>query len=320
MVHIFMATYNGERFLGPQIDSILAQTVTDWRLYIRDDCSKDGTRAVIRQYAERYPEKIVFVPSEWPSGGAMENFFTLMREYAALSGYFMFSDQDDIWLPEKIERSLAGMCRLEKTYGLEKPLLIHTDLSVADAKLNILEPSFERFQKLEYERNSLSALLQQNNITGCTMLFNRPLLELSLVEDTGGILMHDWWMGLVAAAFGAVGTVPEPTILYRQHGGNEVGAKNVKSPAYLLAQCRKFFGNENRFAKTHAQAARFLREYETRLTESQKELVNAFLSLPSASGRRRLSLVRRYGFSCQGKMRRLAQRAAYLITPRAKNK
>lgn len=317
MVHIFMATYNGERFLRGQIDSILAQTVQDFRLYIRDDCSKDGTRAVIREYTERYPERIVFLESQAPSGGAMENFFALMRECAGLQGCFMFSDQDDVWLPEKIERSLTELRRLEKVYGPKTPLLVHTDLTVTDAELHVLEPSFERFQKLEYEKNDLASLLQQNNITGCTMLFNRPLLELSLVEDTNGILMHDWWMGLVSAAFGAVGTVREPTILYRQHGGNEVGAKNVKSPSYLLAQCRKFFGNENRFAKTHAQAARFLREYESRLTEDGREVLRAFLALPSAGGFRRLSIARRYGFSCQGKMRRLAQRAAYLVTPKS---
>ena len=102
-VDILLATYNGERFLQKQIDSILQQTYSNFTIYIRDDGSKDGTIKIIKDYAQKYPNKILFIEDILGNLGVTQNFNELMKYSSA--NYIAFSDQDDIWLPQKIEKS-----------------------------------------------------------------------------------------------------------------------------------------------------------------------------------------------------------------------
>ena len=112
-----------------------------------------------------------------------------------------------------------------KTYPQNMPVLVHTDLSVADKHLNIKKRSFFRAQHFNVQNYSFGSTLAQNNVTGCTMMINRTLLNLVKNTNNSDIIMHDWWGAMIAAAFGRIAFVPEPTILYRQHGANSVGAK-----------------------------------------------------------------------------------------------
>lgn len=221
-----MATYNGERFVAEQIESVQRQTYGNWRLLVSDDCSTDGTLDVVRRYAES-DNRIRIVSEGVKHGGAKENFFALMRLSDAPC--CMFCDQDDVWLPEKVGKSLAALRELECEHGADTPLLVFCDMKVVDCELNVIHESFERSSHFDPNRLAFRQLLAHNVAAGCCMLFNRALLELCRHSDGSGAEMHDWWAMLVAAALGHIRFIDEPLSLYRQHGGNEVGA-NEYSP------------------------------------------------------------------------------------------
>ena len=237
MIDILMATYNGEAFLEEQLNSIINQSYTKWRLLVRDDCSTDGTAAILQKYEVMYPEKISVIINKERTGSAKANFFKLLHD--AKSKYIMFFDQDDIWKRNKIEITLRKMRQLEKKNGDNIPILVATDLEVVDAKGNQLDKSFLHYMNLP--RNiSLQHLLIQNNITGCTVMINRKLCDmLKKVKDVEKIVMHDHFAGLVAVAFGKAALLRETTIQYRQHEKNSVGAMNANSFGYMYQRFRR---------------------------------------------------------------------------------
>lgn len=273
MIDILMATYNGERYIEQQLESILNQSETNWRLLIRDDCSQDNTRQIIQKYQIKYPEKIIFVPSTESSGSAMNNFFKLL-DYAE-NEYIMFADQDDVWKPDKIAVTFSKMQEMEKQYGREIPLLIHTDLCVVNERLETINSSIFTLQDMNYRQDRLNNLLATNIVTGCTMLFNQALLEL-LGKKPANAVMHDMWIALVAAAFGKIGFVNKATILYRQHDSNANGTKNVKSLKYIIDDIRDISSISKSLDLHYQQANEFLNIYKNNLSEEQIKLLSGY--------------------------------------------
>ena len=258
-VAILLATFNGEPYIGEQIDSLLRQSYTEWELYIHDDGSTDRTPEIIRTYERTYPDRICVVPGK-SCGGAKENFFYLMRQVTAPC--IMFCDQDDVWFPEKIEETLSRMKVLEAQSGPETPALVFSDLSVVDGKLNLIADRMSDYQKLYPDRIRPKNLMIQNVITGCTVMMNRALLELALkVENTDDVIMHDWWCALVASVFGRIAYVDKPLVCYRQHGTNSVGAKKINSVKYLQARLRKPGDMKGSLAATQRQAQLLVNTY-----------------------------------------------------------
>ena len=258
-IAVLLATYNGEPYIGEQIDSLLRQSYTEWELYIHDDGSKDRTPEIIHTYEQTYPDLIHVLPSK-PCGGAKENFFYLMSQVAA--PYVMFCDQDDVWLPEKIEETISRMEALEAQSGTKIPVLVFSDLSVVDGKLNLIADRMSIYQKLYPDRVRPENLMIQNVITGCTVMVNRALVEFALkVEDTDYVIMHDWWCALVASVFGRIFYVDKPLILYRQHGTNSVGVKKISSVKYLQAKLKNRRGIKRSLAATQQQTALFVNTF-----------------------------------------------------------
>ncbi len=274
MVDILLAVYNGEKYLSEQINSIFAQTVRDFHIYARDDGSTDQSRAILKQHQAAHPEQMTLILNEAPTGSAKGNFFRLLN----FSGgeHTMFCDQDDVWEKDKLFLSLKTMEAAGSDLG-DVPLLVHSDLKVVDQSLRTVHPSMFRMQKLNPEFLSLNRLVAQNNITGCTVLINRKLKELVRVSE--GALMHDWWVGLIAAAFGQIVFLPYPSVLYRQHESNEVGAKDVCKTEYLQKKLKNTGGIRASISDTYSQAQAFLSTYEDILSERQKELLKAYLQL-----------------------------------------
>ena len=199
-VDILLATYNGAAFVEAQLDSILAQTHKNWRLVIRDDGSTDKTPEIVEAFRARHPEKVIVLEDEAGNLGLVQNYSRLMEHAGA--GYVAFCDQDGVWKPLKLELSLQKMCDMEADHGADKPLLVFTDLTVVDEDLQPIHGSFWRHEGLRPDRcNSLNRLLLQNVVTGCTALMNRPLVERSVPLPAEAVV-HDWWVALVAAAFG----------------------------------------------------------------------------------------------------------------------
>jgi glycosyltransferase involved in cell wall biosynthesis len=293
MITVLMATCNGEKYVAEQIDSILNQTETRWKLIIQDDYSKDKTALIVNKYAEKYPDKIFLMESQIASGSAKANFFSMMK-YSS-SEYMMTCDQDDVWLPGKIEITLKKMQDMESKFGSKKPLLVHTDLKVVDENLNITSDSLFSFQNLDSKRDSLNNILVQNNVTGCTMMVNRALLEL-INEIPEQAIMHDWWLVLNAAAFGETGFVEEPTVLYRQHTANEIGAKNADSLCYNIMRLINREQSKSIIADSYLQAESFLRIYESKLAKPELEIIQQYVSLPKYCKIKRLKLICKYDF------------------------
>jgi rhamnosyltransferase len=220
-IAILMATYNGKKYLSEQIDSILSQSSRKWHLYIHDDGSTDGTVELLNDYADKHPKWITIM--DYPSqGGALQNFMSLLERVEA--DYYMFSDQDDVWHPIKVELSYKAMKKQENQYP-EKPIIVHSDVRVVDSNLKLLHPSYRQYGHIypEAVKDFKSCVI---NITlGCAMLFNRKAREVSLDRPWKHALMHDGWVTTrTFAENGIVYAMPEALLEYRNHGNNTVGA------------------------------------------------------------------------------------------------
>ena len=291
---IIITTYNGEHYLSEQIASILKQSCEEWELIIRNDGSIDTTFELIRRYAHRYPDKIRVLSDQLGHIGISESFLQLLN--ASQADYVMFGDQDDVWLPNKIEVTLKKMKELEGRYGVDMPVLIHTDLKVADEGVNVVAESFWEYQYLNPKTSkSLNRLLTQNAVTGCTMMINKALKDkIKLIPEQA--IAYDWWISLVAALFGKIDYVTSPTILYRQHDSNSIGAKEW-GLKYINKMAR--LGRINLRAillKTQMQAEALLEMYRQELSQEQVKLLIVYSTLNQQDiFMRRFNLLR-FGF------------------------
>ncbi len=222
---IALATYNGERYLLEQLHSIQVQTVGHWGLLVRDDGSTDRTVDLLRAQAAADP-RITILSDSHQRLGCGPNFSRVATAaFERGASYVMLADQDDIWFPTKIERTLACMRSLEQRFGRAHPTLVHSDLEVIDQRGRPLAQSFMQFQAIRHEASEpLRMLLVQNFVTGCTVMANRALLSIALPVAAEAVL-HDWWFAACAAGCGSIGFVPDPTLAYRRHGDNFVSAR-----------------------------------------------------------------------------------------------
>lgn len=226
-VVIVMATYNGSRFIEEQIISIQAQSYSDWVLYIRDDGSRDDT-VQKTLLVESKDQRIKLVQDKLGNQGPIGNFSTLMNlALQEKADYVFFADQDDVWHQDKLAIMLGGIRNLELTYGNNKPLLVHCDLTVVNDNLVPIANSFVDYSRLSPTSADLGVLLCQNQVTGCACVINSALLKLACPVPEN-VLMHDWWLALLAATTGKVGFIPKQLVLYRQHSGNVLGATSFK--------------------------------------------------------------------------------------------
>ncbi len=220
MIEILLATYNGEKYLHEQLKSLKKQSYTNWKIIARDDGSTDRTVAILKEFQNNNPNKIEIHLDGKKKCGPSQNFNILMG--LSKAKYVAFCDQDDVWEPTKLEKSLKYLIKLEKFYG-NLPILVHTDLFIVDKNLNIQFKSMIKVQRLNSAANkSIKHLIVQNCVTGCSMMANRELLKVcgSVPKEA---VMHDWWLALVASAFGRLQFIDESLVKYRQHESNTLG-------------------------------------------------------------------------------------------------
>ena len=231
-IECVMCTYNGSEYIQEQLESIAGQTCPIDRLIICDDGSVDNTVAVVGEWKKSAGFKVDIYVNE-NSLGAAGNFERALS--LAEGDYIFFSDQDDVWLPLKVELSLREIKKMERRYASQVPCLVHTDLTVVDKQLHVIHRSFMENQGLCHveEGRQLSCLMAQNFVTGCTMVINRALKEMAMPFPKD-IIMHDYWLALAAVLWGHLGFVDKQTILYRQHGKNTVGAVKYFSLRNML--------------------------------------------------------------------------------------
>lgn len=301
-IDILLATYNSELYLAAQLQSIFNQSYQNFEIIIRDDASQDNTLKVINEFSEKYPGKIRLIDDK-KNLGCRDNFALLMGH--ARCDYIFFSDADDVWLPTKIEKTMALMLEYEKKFGIHTPLLVHTDLQVVDRHLHLISSSFSQFTQINPSfGNQLNRLLIQNVVTGCTMLINRALLSLAYPIPPSAV-MHDWWIALIACTFGQIIYLDQPTLQYRQHGNNAIGAKQGpiwKSPKGFMNELKKITHFNQRqviresLRKKFDQAQGFYDRFYDKADQKNQLLLQNFIVLTKSNPIKKRYLLIKNGY------------------------
>ncbi len=267
-VQILMSTYNGASYLKTQLDSILNQTYTNFSILVRDDGSTDETLAILRAYSEEY-SNVSYYQGENIS--VIQSFLELLRGSDDDAAYYGFADQDDEWMPEKIERAIEKM----QACGGNQPLLYCSDTYLADSELAVIG------KDEKCARPSLGNALVQNICTGCTAVMNHRLRDIINRTSPKNIIMHDWWFYISAALFGGVCYDTEAYIKYRQHGNNQFGAKTSKKEIWKHRIGQLF---EKR-GELYEQLREIQRNY-TDIDEEQARLIELVLRSQKGFGNR----------------------------------
>lgn len=223
-VLVMMSTYNGEKYLKEQLDSIYSQENCIVDILVRDDGSKDQTISILENYARKYSLRYYDGENLRTAG----SFYDLILKAPLEYEYYAFSDQDDFWEKDKLSQAINKLVCEDK----EIPCLYYSGQEIVDAELNILY-----HHNLETRRNTYANFLF-NQVAGCTAVFNRKLLEYAKMNPKAKPSMHDSYMYRLCAALNGKFIVDsEGKILYRQHGNNVVGLGNsLKSKLKLFKE------------------------------------------------------------------------------------
>lgn len=225
-ISIALCTYNGAAYLAEQLASLAQQSHKPFEVVVCDDCSVDDTVKIVNDFKNRVGF-IVRIYENTEKLGVVKNF---ARAISLCRGdYIAIADQDDYWVPDKIELKLKAMKKAEERYGSTTPILIHSDLKVVDGSGDLIAKSYRRRYQLQFlQKEPLRNLLVQNYVTGCTTLVNQALVEKALPIPKQA-LMHDWWLAQIAAASGKIVSLDKTLVIYRQHDINVVGSRDYYS-------------------------------------------------------------------------------------------
>jgi glycosyltransferase involved in cell wall biosynthesis len=265
LVEVLLSTYNGERYVGTQLASVLSQTHPNVRVHIRDDGSTDRTVEMVRAIASEDPRVQV---SEGPRVGAAKSFLTLLAQGSDDAHWFAFCDQDDVWLPDKLSRAVAALESLDGRPALYGSAMLHVT---------------EDLHPLETSRSPRRACfhnaLVQNVVSGCTMVFNQPARNLCLEALPYHPPMHDWWVYLVVSAFGTVTFDDAITILHRIHRENATPAQILRHwPRRIAVHLSR-----PRNSRRSTMVARFYEAFGGQLDADKRTTVEQLLAHHNAS-------------------------------------
>ena len=292
MITVLMATFNGEKYLSEQLDSLLNQTRQPDRILIQDDASTDSTVEILNRYQQAHPDLITVVFNPSNQGGSARNFMSMMA--CERGDYLMLCDQDDVWLPTKIELSYAKMTEMETRWGVSTPCLMHTDLTVVNDHLEPTGDSFRARTFADYARTTLRDQIIQNTTTGCTIMYNRALADL-ITYIPIHMVMHDWWISLIASAFGHIDHVDECTVFYRQHDTNQIGVADMRTLKYKMSRLINPSQVRTDIAKTYPQAKEFLHCFADQLQSAHVHLLSEYCTIPQRNKLARIAMVIRLG-------------------------
>ena len=311
IVDIMCAVLNGARFMPDFFRGLDAQTHGEWRLWVRDDGSTDGTVDWLRERAARDP-RVTLLHVGGPAAGATRAFAWLLDHVPADARYVMLADADDVWLPAKIEASFAAMLAAEREHGAAIPLLVHTDMIVVDEALATLHPSFWDYQGIQPEPASLRRIAIRNVVTGPTVLVNRALAEHLRSMPTEAIY-HAGWSAMVAAGLGRIVALRDKTVLYRQHGANAVGAAQSKAPRSWRERQRAVARGvrssqifRRNLERTARQAGAYLDRFGPSIGEGDRAFLEAYSRIPRRPFlKRKLDLFRFHALAERGILKTL---------------
>ena len=276
-VVIIMATYNGEKYIKEQLESIINQTYSNWKLIIHDDNSTDKTMDILYEYKIKYKEKIEIIDDKIVFKSAKKNFMHLLNivkneefEYA------LFCDQDDIWVNNKIEIML-DYARKENR---EIPIVIHSDSRLIDANDNVIGESFNESSKLHKERKDFLSIYLWNIAQGCSMMINKKCFDFIDI-NIEKIIMHDWWICIIASIFGSIVYINKQLIDYRQHDNNCIGGEKQKS-IFDVIGVNKLETYKTETIRTYYlvyEQFKEIKKYFEHMPDSKKKIYNELLTV-----------------------------------------
>ncbi len=279
MIYIIMCVYNGEKYIKEQIESILHNSITDWRLYISDDGSTDRTYELAAGYAKAYPQKIILtthINAADPSIHFLEKIRDVSMKMQA-DDFIMLCDQDDIWYNNKIELTLEHMNHLVVKNSNKKPLLVCTDVEVVNEKKEQLAESFRRMIHYSIKKLDTAHLLMEHKAQGCTIMINKVLAD-KIRQLPQVITKHDMWLEMIAVTMGKVDYVDEPTMAYRRHA-EQYTAGEMRFWKMVVEQLKHMKEQKYMVYGLAPQTKEFLRIYGQELDGEHKELVETFATL-----------------------------------------
>ena len=281
-INVILSTFNGEKYLAQQIDSIIAQTYTQWGLLIRDDGSSDGTRSFIEAYTAADP-RIRFINPTGTSNVGVHRSFKQLAACEDADWYFL-SDQDDVWLPDKIERMLGAAAGSD----LAVPQLWYSDLTSVAPDLGVIKQRVKNTTG-GYHAPDLKDFLAGPPVTGCAAMFNKALRDLWLADENI-IGFHDSFLAMLAVALGELRFIDESYVLYRQHDDNAVGIADKGS---ILEGLKLFWG----YNQTMVERCRdLLATFPQKLSDDTTRILTDFCAIGQESWWKRLSTLVKYKY------------------------
>jgi len=256
---------------------------------------------ILNLYKMRYPD-IIHISRNETNMGVTLNFLNAIIK--TTSEYIMLCDQDDVWKKDKIARTLKRMKQMEVQFGKDMPVAVFTDAYVTDSRLNIIHESFFRSGRLNPGLTDLPHMLMENKLIGCTVMINgavRKILQSKPLPKHARY--HDGWLGLIAASFGKISFIPEPTLFYRQHEGNVVGNRGFY--AYIIDRISNLRKQKEALTALQAQAREFADLYRDYFDGRKLDLIMRFSNLSKESFIKRRLLILRYGYLKSGIIRNI---------------
>jgi len=278
-ISVVMATFNGEKYLEEQLLSILSQTRPPDSIIICDDLSTDRTPDILAAYHLKYP--VITYEINRQRLGVVGNFKKAVS-LAIPGSYVALSDQDDIWLPGKLEAQIGRMISFEDN---ERPAIVYSDLCVIDKDGHTLNNSFWNELGHDGYEHCFETLLFGNFVTGCTVLMNHSMRRY-FTDMPGDVLMHDAWLALIAFTFGNVSQIEMSLVLYRRHGSNVAYSASYKKPGRLQKTWRHFkrLVIQDRYLKSQiGMVEKFAKQYALLLNVEQASAISKFLSVLHSS-------------------------------------
>ena len=300
-ITIVMATYNGDRYLEEQLQSLSLQTIRPHKLVVSDNESSDNTVRILTDFSKHNNIELILdvhkAPNASPIVCALDNFMNAIRH--ADGDYFFFCDQDDYWLPNKIERCLSRIKELEEASGKDLPILVACHSATTDEKLNELASSGFHKARITSKSCEIGSVLAGGVFLGCTMSFNAALQELlcqgTVVPD---MWMHDIWAATIAASCGKFDTITEVLQYYRIHGSNTY-ASDIRVRNSLLKELVKqqsLLMQEHDYMRMRTRRAELaLMLLGHKMRSDALPTVKAFANLYSYNKLKRMSILIKYG-------------------------
>ena len=223
-IGIVLATYNGEKYLAQMLDSLVAQTRPADFIVAVDDGSKDNTPAILKSYQDRLPLQVTILEKNSGHRAAFSKALELAQPQLSSNDLIALADQDDVWLPQKLEI-------LEKE--IQDKSLVFGDAQVVDANGKIIAESWRSYSKIEKKISIEQQIAGINNVTGCLSLFSASLLDATLPIPEG-VTVHDRWIAMIADRQGGIVAIDTPVVQYRIHGNNAVGGVAAPSMSKTL--------------------------------------------------------------------------------------